>query len=145
MRSEAFLTASLLIQTCLGAPFSGKRFWGPRLKDPKEQSKIKVSLQGGSLQRERAPWEQTGKRRGRKRPALAGDAGGSSGLAAHLCGDTKTCLVELPTHSQRPCLPSDSVTHGTATNLCRSADSLPLPECSVHLELPCSGDSCPWA
>ena len=45
--------------------------------------------------------------------------------------------MELPTHSQLPHPPSDSVRHYTATGLCRSADTPRLPQnVRVHLELP---------
>lgn len=110
---------------------------GSKAKSLVEKSKIKVSLQGGSLQREHAPWERTGKGRGRKPLALAGDAGGSSGwLNAYL--DIKPWLGELPTHFQLPRLPSDSMRHCAATNLYRSAYTLTLPEplctSSCHVE-----------
>ena len=58
-------------------------------------------------------------RKGRKLPAFTGNAG----VITCLCEDVRTWLMEFPAHSQLPHLPSDSMRHHTATDLCRSADT----------------------
>lgn len=58
-------------------------------------------------------------RKGRMLPAFTGNAG----VITCLCEDVRTWLMEFPARSQLPRLPSDSVRHYTAADLCRSADT----------------------